>query len=562
MANFLKRSHAEPTIESRSDIVSLGSQGSQGSKQEYDDTAERIRNSIDMLPPSVLVFVIAILTSFCGFMFGYDTGYISGALVIMDPEDLHTTLSSKNKELITSATSLGALVTALISGSLADAFGRKWVISFANIMFIVGAAMQTGAHTLWTMIVGRFIMGFGVGIASLVGPMYLTELAPTKFRGRLVVMNVLAITGGQLVAYGIGAGLTHVSNGWRILVGLSLIPAVSQMIIFVFMPESPRYLVSRARLEEAQIVIKKIYKGATDEQVSAKIQEIHAEVPVRALASSDDIPYRKKLVSAFHSLEHNLHELFARPANLRGLSIIVVLQALQQFSGWNSLLYYSGTMFQSVGFSNPTSVSIIIAATNFVFTAVAFIFIDKIGRRALLICTMWGMAAGLAVVAVAFHFLHYSSDGTIDTVSTSNTWSVIVIVFIFFYAMSYASGIGNIPWQQAEMLPMQVRGLGTSFATAMNWSGSLIVSATFLTMLDNITPTGTFSFYGGICLLGWILVIFFYPETAGLNLEDIQGLLEGGYNVKKSVALSKQRRRILHKKQDTQQEADDSVSTA
>lgn len=558
MASFLKSKQTEPETRSVAQTYD-----SESTKTEYDENESRIGGSIDMLKPSYFVFVLAILTSFCGFMFGYDTGYISGALVIMDPNDLHTTLDSKNKELITSATSLGALITALISGSLADAFGRKWVISFANVMFIIGGGLQTGAHSLWMMIAGRFIMGFGVGTASLVGPMYLSELAPTKYRGRLVIMNVLAITGGQLIAYGIGAGLRDVDNGWRILVGLSLIPSVSQMIIFVFMPESPRYLISRARLEEAQHVIKKIYKGATDEQVGAKIQEIHEEVPVRALANSDDIPYRKKLVSAFISLEHNLHELFSRPANLRGLSIIVILQALQQFSGWNSLLYYSGTMFQSVGFEDPTSVSIIIAATNFVFTCVAFMFIDKVGRRALLIFTMWGMAAGLAVVAVAFHFLKYTSGGHVDTTSTSNTWSIVVIVFIFFYAMSYASGIGNIPWQQAEMLPMQVRGLGTSFATAMNWSGSLIVSATFLTMLDNITPTGTFSFYGGICLLGWILVIFFYPETAGLNLEDIQHLLEGGFNVRKSVALSKRRRKILYKKkkdepiEDPEEELDD-----
>ena len=554
MSRFLKRKE-QVTIETQSDVESTVTNNtirpsslpdSASSKMEYNSDDISSNNSIEALKPSFMVFVIAILTSFCGFMFGYDTGYISGALVIMDPNDLHTTLTSGNKELITSATSLGALITSLISGSLADAFGRKWVISFANIMFIVGAALQTGAHSLWMMIVGRFIMGFGVGTASLVGPMYLSELAPTRFRGRLVITNVLAITGGQLIAYGIGAGLTNVHNGWRILVGLSLIPSTAQMIIFVFMPESPRYLVSRAKLEEAQNVIRKIYKGATEEQISAKVEEIHTEVPVRALANSDDIPYRKKLISAFISLEHNFHELFARPANLRGLAIIVTLQALQQFSGWNSLLYYSGTMFESVGFSNPTSVSIIIAATNFVFTAVAFMFIDKVGRRALLIYTMWGMVVGLAIVAVAFHFLDYTSDGSINPVSSSNTWSIIVIVFIFFYAMSYASGIGNIPWQQAEMLPMQVRGLGTSFATAMNWSGSLIVSATFLTMLDNITPTGTFSFYGGICLVGWILVIFFYPETAGLNLEDVQGLLEGGFNVKKSLELSKRKRQLLN----------------
>lgn len=513
--------------------------------QFEDSEVAAINNSIDALPPTVIVFMIAVLTSFCGFMFGYDTGYISGALVIMKESDLNTTLTSGHKELITSATSLGALVTSLMGGTMADAFGRKWVISFANIMFIVGAIMQTAAHSLWVMIVGRFIMGFGVGFASLVAPMYLSELAPTKYRGRLVVMNVLAITFGQLVAYAIGAGLTHVHNGWRILVGLSLIPSVSQMAIFVFMPESPRYLVSRGKTDAAKAVLKKIYKGATDEQAAAKVAEITSDVPVSAVTSSDNVPYKKKVRSAIISFNHNLHELFTKPANLRGLIIIVTLQALQQFSGWNSLLYYSGTMFESVGFASPTAVSIIIAGTNFVFTGVAFLIIDKIGRRVLLVGTMWGMVVGLVMCSIAFHWVKYSPDGGMSPNDSPTGWSIVIIVFIFVYAMSYASGIGNIPWQQAELLPMQVRGIGTSFATAMNWSGSLIISATFLTMLDNITPTGTFAFYAAICFVGWLLAIFFYPETAGLNLEEIQGLLQGGFNVKESVALSKRKLQLL-----------------
>lgn len=505
-----------------------------------DSEEAAINNSIDALRPSLMVFLIAGLTSFCGFMSGYDTGYISGALVIMKESDLHTHLTSGNKELITSATSLGALITALLGGPAADAFGRKWVITFANLMFILGAGLQTGANSLWMMIGGRFVMGFGVGFASMVAPMYLSEMAPTRFRGRLVITNVLFLTFGQLVAYAIGYGVTNVHNGWRILVGLSLIPSVTQLIAFTFMPESPRYLVSRGRTEEASKVISQIYHGANSSQVSAKIAEITSDMPVRALTSSDDVPYSKKIRSAFITFEHNLAELFRRPSNRRGLAIIVTLQALQQFSGWNSLLYYSGTLFKSVGFSNSTAVSIIIAATNFVFTGIAFMVIDRIGRRVLLVGTMWGMVAGLVVVAVAFQHVAYDSNGTIST-GTDNTWSVLIIVFIFVFAMSYASGIGNIPWQQAELLPMQVRSIGTSIATGMNWAGSLTISATFLTMLDNITPTGTFAFYAGICFVGWLLAIFFYPETAGLSLEEIQGLLSNGFNVRESLALSKRK---------------------
>jgi len=529
----------------------FGSSSSANFDNNYDfnDSAAEdsaINHSIDALPPTALIFFVAILTSFCGFMSGYDTGYISSALVIMKESDIHAELSSKNKELITSATSLGALVTAFFAGGLTDAFGRKWVITLANPLFILGAGLQTGAHTLWMMIGGRFVMGCGIGITSLVAPMYLSEMAPTKYRGRLVTMYVLLLTFGQLVAYAIGYGVTDVDQGWRIEVGLSLIPCVLQMCLFVFMPETPRYLVSRGRTEESKSVLRRIYANPTDEQVSAKISEISSDVPIRAFTSTDDVPYMTKIRSGIISYEHNLRELFVRPQNFRGLCIIVILQALQQFSGWNSLLYYSGTMFQSVGFSNPTAVSIIIAATNFVFTCVAFVVIDHLGRRAILVGTMWGMVVGLVMCSIAFQYVDYDPNGGgVSTETTSNTWSIIIIVFIFVFAMSYGAGIGNIPWQQAEMLPLQVRGVGTSFSTAMNWGGSLIISATFLTMLDNITPTGTFGFYAGVCFVGWILVIFFYPETAGLSLEEIQEFLKGGFNVRESVALSKRKTRLL-----------------
>lgn len=555
-ASSLRRINTDSNMENSGKINPLVSSASASSSSVYRDfsssgnhESSAINDSIEALKPSFMVFMLAILTCFCGFMFGYDTGYISGALVVIG-EDLGEKLSSGDKELITSATSLGAFITALIGGGLADTFGRKWVISFANIMFIVGGGMQTGAHTKWTMIVGRFIMGWGVGLASLVAPIYLSEVAPTRFRGRLVVLNVLAITLGQLIAYGIGAGLAHTHNGWRILVGLSLIPSGIQMILFIFMPETPRYLVLRDRLDEARKVISKVYQGATEKQLNEKITEIKADTLVPPVVAGPNATRSEKAKAAFQSFCYNFKELFRYPANRRALSIVVALQLFQQFSGWNALMYYSGTMFKSVGFDDPTSVSIIIAATNFVFTIVAFLIIDKVGRRVLLVGTMWGMSLGLVICAVAFHYLPFDSSDSAEIKNVlsgpEQKWGIVVIVFVFVFAASYATGIGNVPWQQSEMLPMNVRGIGTSFATAANWAGSLVVSATFLTMLNNITPTGTFAFYAGICALGEVLAIFFYPETAGLNLEEVHTLLEGGYRVKESVRLSKQKRQLYN----------------
>uniref|UniRef100_A0A1N6MC12 Putative sugar porter n=1 Tax=[Candida] hispaniensis TaxID=312227 RepID=A0A1N6MC12_9ASCO len=485
-----------------------------------------LRTTIESQKINPFVFLLVALTSISGFLFGYDTGYISGALVVIK-DDLGQELVSKDKELITSATSLGALLGGVIAGALCDFFGRKWVITFANILFIVGAAIQCGSHTIWTMIGGRFVMGWGVGIASLCAPLYISELAPTRIRGRLVVLNVLAITGGQLVAYGIGAGMAHVNNGWRILVGLSMIPAVAQMALFFFMPETPRYLVRKDKMEEARKVLNIVYRGASPALVEDKL----AELKIYNV-------YKQENQTAMERTKGTLRELYCVPSNLRALIIACGLQGIQQFCGFNSLMYFSATIFEVVGFDNATAVSIIVAGTNFVFTIVAFMVIDKVGRRRILLGTIWGMSLGLVLNAIAFHFLNKNDKGDIDSDHVGG-WAYVILVSQLIYVAFYATGIGNVPWQQSELFPISVRGVGTGMATATNWAGSLIVSSTFLTMLDNITPTGTFSFYAGLCAVGEVFVYFLYPETAGLDLEQIQKLLQGGFNVKESMVLSK-----------------------
>ena len=501
-----------PDSEPSSDVPLFGSEHSR-------------RHAIEVRGMTPLMVLLTLLTSFCGFLFGYDTGYISSALVSVG-NDLGKALTAGDKEFITSATSLGALISSLMAGSLADIFGRKWVITGANVLFIVGAIMQTAAHTLWTMISGRLVMGFGVGIASQCAPLYISEMAPSRYRGRLIVVNVMAITFGQLIAYAIGAGLTKVFNGWRVMVGLSLIPSVAQMILFFFMPETPRYLVRHKRIDDAKRVFGLIYKNTTQAEIDAKIEDLAQYV---SITSPPGQAWYTRVFS-------NLKELHSVRSNFRALVITCGLMGIQQFTGFNSLMYYSASIFQSVGFNNSVAVSIIVAGTNFVFTVVAFLIIDRVGRRRLLLSTIWGMALGLTLNAIAFHYLP-----PLDETGNQPTsrWAPVVIVSMMIYVAFYATGIGNVPWQQSELFPMTVRGIGTSFATATNWTGSLVIASTFLTMLDNITPTGTFAFYAGLCVISEIFVYFLYPETAGLSLEEIQGLLTDGFNVNKSVELSR-----------------------
>lgn len=237
-------------------------------------------------------------------------------------------------------------------------------------------------------------------------------------------------------------------------------------------------------------------------------------------------------------------ELHTVPSNFRALIIGCGLQAIQQFTGWNSLMYFSGTIFETVGFKNSSAVSIIVSGTNFVFTLIAFFCIDKIGRRYILLIGLPGMTVALVICAIAFHFLGIKFNGADAVVASDgfSSWGIVIIVFIIVYAAFYALGIGTVPWQQSELFPQNVRGVGTSYATATNWAGSLVIASTFLTMLQNITPTGTFSFFAGVACLSTIFCYFCYPELSGLELEEVQTILKDGFNIKASKALAKKRK--------------------
>jgi MFS transporter, SP family, solute carrier family 2 (myo-inositol transporter), member 13 len=483
--------------------------------------------------PSLLVIFLTFLASISGFMFGYDTGYISSALVSIGHDFGHP-LSYGQEQFITASTSLGALIFSILSGIFVDFFGRKPLLMFSNIMFVVGAIIQCASHDVWTMIGGRFVMGFGVGIGSLIAPLYISELAPSRFRGRLVVLNCLGITGGQLVAYGIGAGLTHVNNGWRILVGLSMIPPAIQFISFCFLPDTPRFLIMHGKLDEAEKVLIKTHPGVSVEHIRMKIIDLQEEEVEEGFATCRN-PLKKWWLTVV--------ELHKVPSNFRALFLGCALQAIQQFTGFNSLMYFSSTIFKAIGFNNSTAVSLIVAGTNFVFTVVAFFIIDKVGRRKMLLISLPFMIAFLVMNAIGFHFINIKFNDN-DAIVNGNIhpWGDVIIVMMIGFVASYAVGIGNVPWQQSEMFPQKVRGVGISYATASNWAGSLIISSTFLTMLKNITPTGTFSLFAGFGLLSFILIIFCYPELSNLELEEVQDILTGGFHIQKSVKLAKARK--------------------
>ncbi|SCU81466.1 LAMI_0B06370g1_1 [Lachancea mirantina] len=497
---------------------------------------------------SSFIIVLTFVASISGFLFGYDTGYISSALVSIGTDLDNRVLTYGDKEIITAATSLGALISSIVAGTAADIWGRKPCLMFSNVLFLIGTILQISAHSFWQMAVGRLIMGFGVGIGSLIAPLFISEIAPKMIRGRLTVINSLWLTGGQLIAYGCGAGLDKVHNGWRILVGLSLIPTVTQFVCFLFLPDTPRYYVMKGELEKAAHVLGKSYQDAPSDLIDQKIHELSV---LNKTIPGDTVWAR---------VWNTVVKIHTVPANFRALIIGCALQGIQQFCGWNSLMYFSGTIFETVGFSNSTAVSIVVAGTNFIFTLVAFFAIDRIGRRVILLIGLPGMCVSLIVCAIAFHFMDIKFEGN-GAAHVGNggfsAWGIVVIVAIIVYAAFYALGIGTVPWQQSELFPQAVRGVGTSYSTATNWSGSLVIASSFLTMLQNITPTGTFAFFAALAFISTIFCYFCYPELSGLELEEVQMILADGFNIKASKTLAKKRKQQLAAQRDAAKRGDD-----
>ncbi len=508
--------------EKRSDIVPLS---------DSDYVSRELGNS----KPSALLILLVVVASVSHLMFGYDTGYISSALVSIRTDLDNKELSYGEQELITSATSLGAFLGSAITFWLADQFGRKKVTMGANVFFISGAGVQCGSHRVWEMIGGRFIMGWGVGIGSVIAPLYITELSPPQYRGRLVIMASIIRTGAQLLSYGVGAALEPMDGGWRILVGISMIPTTLQFILLFWLPDSPRYLVKVGQLDKARDVIARTHKGANAQDINMKVEELIEQT--KSIFAPNTPPWKKvfKMIKEIHTV----------PSNFRALIIGCGLQGINQFTGFNSLMYFSSTIFKTIGFSDATAVSIIVAGTSFAFTLVVFFLIDRIGRRLSMIISLYGMIVALVLCSIAFHFMNikFVDNSAVVQSSKITGWGVLIIVSMMLYVAFYAIGVGAVPWQQSELFPMSVRSLGSSYSCMVNWAGSLIIAATFLTMMENITPTGTFAFFAGISFLSLIFVYFCFPELSNMELEETQEVLKDGFNIKKSVRISKERKR-------------------
>jgi SP family arabinose:H+ symporter-like MFS transporter len=432
------------------------------------------------------VLLLALTAAISGFLFGFDTAVINGVLLFLRKQ---LSLSNVETEVAASALLLGCLLGAAGSSLIGDRIGRRRSLLLSAIFFglsTVGAAL---AHSILIFSIGRLIGGLAIGLASVLTPVYIAEVAPARSRGRLVSMNQLAIVVGILAAYVVSWGLAGLGeSSWRWMLGVAAIPALGFFGGLLFIPESPRWLITHDRREEGMKILARIYGP---EQASTELSLVEQASQVE---------------------EGSWRELLA-PAVRRPLIIAIALAVASQVTGINTVLYF-GSILISEHFSGQTSGSaltanIVIGLTNFAGTLIALRCMDRWGRRTMLLVTTAGMAVSLILFFVALQI--------------PGVPPVMILACILAYVGFFAFAMGPLPWVViSEIFPNKIRGRAASIATSVLWTTTLIVTFTFLSLIHGIGVAGTFMVYAVLCIAGFVFVLKMVPETRGKTLEEIQ----------------------------------------
>ncbi|KAL5197549.1 hypothetical protein ABZP36_001061 [Zizania latifolia] len=360
----------------------------EGSVQEFDGSAFRECFSLSWRNPYVLR--LAFSAGIGGLLFGYDTGVISGALLYIRDDFRSVDKNTWLQEMIVSMAVAGAIIGAAIGGWANDRYGRRTSILVADFLFFVGAVVMASAMGPVQLVVGRVFVGLGVGMASMTSPLYISEASPARIRGALVSTNGFLITGGQFLSYLINLAFTKAPGTWRWMLGIAGLPAVVQFFLMLYLPESPRWLYRKGREEEAEAILRKIYSA---EEVEREMEELKesVEAEARERGSSEKV---------------GLVTLLRTATVRRGLVAGVGLQVFQQLVGINTVMYYSPTIVQLAGFaSNQTALalSLVTSGLNALGSVVSIYFIDRTGRRKLLVISLAGVILSLGVLSAVFH---------------------------------------------------------------------------------------------------------------------------------------------------------------
>jgi SP family xylose:H+ symportor-like MFS transporter len=462
---------------------------------------------------TTLVVGLTFVATLGGLLFGWDTAVISGAVssidaYFIDPLGLSETARSSLSGWTISSALVGCIIGAGVAGWLSTAIGRKGGLIIAAILFLLGSigsavpefgfgsVGQMGPHALPQFIFYRIVGGVGVGIASMLSPLYIAEISPSAIRGRLVSFNQLAIVGGILLVYfvnwyiaSLGDEVWLKSVGWRWMLASEAIPSAVFLVLLALVPDTPRWLVLRGRNEEALAQLKRVTEESDARTILEDIQR---------------------------TLEVRSGKLFSF-----GMGVIVVgilLSVFQQFVGINAVLYYAPLMFQNMGASTDVALlqTVVVGAANVAFTVVAIVTVDHWGRKPLLIAGALVMAGAMIALGCLFN---------------AQAVGVGALIAVVVYIAGFAFSWGPVTWVLlAEMFPNSIKGKGLGIAVAAQWLANLVVSASFKVLdgssaLNNLFHHGfAYWIYGVMSLLAALFVWRSVPETKGKSLEAIQDL--------------------------------------
>jgi MFS transporter, SP family, galactose:H+ symporter len=432
----------------------------------------------------LFVLLVASVAALGGLLFGYDTGVISGAILFISKD---FSLDTRLQEFTISVVLIGAIVGSAIAGSIADRFGRRTTLLAAGVIFAIGALVSAFAPAIGVLLGARLVVGFAIGLCSVVAPLYISEVAPADVRGGLVSLYQFAITIGIFAAFLIDYALAS-AGAWRWMLGLAVIPSLALMGVAA-LPESPRYLFKIGRAGDAR-----------DE--------------LRRIAGHDDVVREEQAITESLKVKSAGWEAFRAPSVRNALVLGVTLAILQQVTGINTVIYYGPQIFQMAGIgSNQSSIlaTALVGLVNVLATLIAIFFVDKIGRKPLLYAGCAGMFVALTALSYAFAQPHLQGSLT-----------GIALGSLMLYVGSFAYSLGPILWILiSEIFPLPARGLGMSLCTLSNWAANFLVSQFFLTMVQHLGQSLTFATYAILCIVTIVVVARGVPETKRELLEDI-----------------------------------------
>ena len=451
-----------------------------------------------------LIF-LSVVAALGGFLFGYDTAVISGTIAQVTQLFQLDTLQ---QGWYVGCALVGSIVGVLFAGILSDKLGRKLTMVISAVLFSTSALGCALSADFTQLVIYRIIGGVGIGVVSIVSPLYISEVAVAQYRGRLVSLYQLAVTVGFLGAYLVNYQLlawaesgtqlsvdwlnkVFITEVWRGMLGMETLPAILFFIIIFFIPESPRWLIVRGKELKAVNILEKIYNSITE--VKSQLKETK---------------------SVLTSETRSEWSLLMKPGIFKAVIIGVCIAILGQFMGVNAVLYYGPSIFENAGLSGGDSLfyQVLVGLVNTLTTVLALVIIDKVGRKKLVYYGVSGMVVSLILIGLYFLFG--------DSLGVS---SLFLLIFFLFYVFCCAVSICAVVFVLlSEMYPTKVRGLAMSIAGFALWIGTYLIGQLTPWMLQNLTPAGTFFLFAVMCVPYMLIVWKLVPETTGKSLEEIE----------------------------------------